>query len=96
MPKPLFRSDLPVQSLATITQTALSCGVGILLASKLQRNAQRNTALAMLSVGALATLPLVFEIVSRRWLGPTTERGMRRKLDSIRQDSGWSEDAEIV
>ncbi len=96
MPKAPYRPEIPVQSLATITQTALSCGVGILLASKLQRNAQRNTALAMLSVGALATLPLVFELISRRMLGPTTERGMRKTLDSIRRDSGWVEDAEIV
>jgi len=94
MSKP-YRPEIPVQSLATITQTALSCGVGLLLATKLPRNAQRNTALAMLSVGALATLPLVFEVLTRRWLGPTTERGMRKTLDSIRRDPGLSEGAEI-
>lgn len=96
MSKPLFRSEIPVQSLVTITQTAVSCGVGLLLASKLQRDTRRTAALAMLSVGALSTLPLVFEIISRRWLGPTTERGMRKTLESIRHDAGISEDAEIV
>jgi len=96
MPKPLFRSELPVQSLVTITQTAVSCGVGLLLAGKLRRSAQRNTALAMLSVGALSTLPLVFELLSRRWDGPTTARGMRRTLDRIRQDPGISDGAEVV
>jgi hypothetical protein len=96
MPKPLFKSEIPVQSLVTITQTAVSCGIGLLLASKLRRNAQRNTAVAMLSVGALSTLPLVFEVLSRRWLGPTTERGMRRTLESIREDSGFSDEAEVV
>ena len=96
MSKPLFKSELPVQSLVTITQTAVSCGIGLLLASKLQRNAQRNTAFAMLSVGALSTLPLVYELVSRKIAGPKTERGMRRKLESIREDSGFADDAEIV
>ena len=96
MAKPLFKSEIPLQSLLTVTQTTLSCGIGLLLASKLRRNAQRNTAVAMLSVGALSTLPLVFELVSRRIRGPQTERGMRRTLDSIRQDYGFSDDAEIV
>lgn len=96
MSKPLFKSDLPVQSLVTITQTAVSCGIGLLLASKLQRNTQRNAAYAMLSVGALSTLPLVYDLVSRRIKGPNTERGMRRTLESIRDDSGISDDVEIV
>ncbi len=100
MSKPLFKSDLPVQSLAAVTQTAVSCGIGLLLATKLQRNAQRTTAFAMLGVGALATLPLVYELVARRLSGPKTERGMRRTLDTIRHDSGFdpgfADDAEIV
>jgi len=96
MSKPLFKSDLPVQSLVTITQTAVSCGIGLLLAGKLQRNAQRTTAWAMISVGALSTLPLVYDRVSRKIAGPKTERGMRRKLESIREDSGFADDAEIV
>jgi hypothetical protein len=96
MSKPLFKSELPVQGLVTITQTAVSCGVGLLLASKLQRNAQRNTAWAMLTVGALSTLPLVYDLISRKVAGPKTERGMRRTLESIREDSGFADDAEIV
>lgn len=96
MSKPLLKSDLPVQSLLTITQTAVSCGIGLLLASKLKRDTQRNTALAMLSIGALSTLPLVYELVARRIKGPNTERGMRRTLESIRDDSGIVDDAEIV
>ncbi len=96
MSKPLLKSDLPVQSLLTITQTAVSCGIGLLLASKLQRNTQRNAALAMLSIGALSTLPLVYELIARRIKGPNTERGMRRTLESIRDDSGVVDDAEVV
>ncbi len=96
MPKPLFKSERPVQSLVTITQTAVSCGVGLWLAGKLQNQARRNTALAMFSVGALSTLPLVYDLVSRKISGPKTERGMRRRLESIREDSGFADDAEIV
>jgi len=96
MSKPLLKSELSVQSLATITQTAVSCGIGLLLADKLDREARRNTALAMLSVGALSTLPLLFDFVARRVGGPNTERGMRRTLDSIRGEAGFSDDAEVV
>ena len=96
MSKPLFKSDLSTQSFVTITQTALSCGIGLLLASKLRRNVQRNTAITLLSVGALTTLPLVYDVVSRFWLGPTTKRGMRKTLESIRDDSGISDDANFL
>jgi hypothetical protein len=100
MSKQIVKSEVLAHSLVTITQTALSFGIGVLLASKLPRRAQRNTAIATLAVGALSTLPLVLEIISRRVQGPSTERGMRKTLESIRDDSGLydsgiANDAEI-
>ena len=94
MSKPQLKSEVPVQALATVAQSALGCGLGILLAGWLRRDARRNTAITLFSVGALCTLPLVYELVSRRLRGPSTERGMRRTLDSIRRDSGILEDAD--
>ena len=95
MSRPQFQPEVPVQSLTAIAQTALSCGVGMLLAGKLRRKAQRNTGAVMLSVGALCALPVLYEVLSRRWRGPNTERGMRKTLESIRHDPGISEDADV-
>jgi hypothetical protein len=88
MSKQIVKSEVLANSLVTITQTAVGFGIGMLLANKLPRSAQRNTAIAMLSVGALTTLPLIIEAISRRVQGPTTERGMRRTLATIRDDAG--------
>ena len=95
MSKRQSRSEIPVQCLVSVAQTAFSCGVGMLLAGKLRRDARQNTALALLSVGALATLPLIYEALFRRFGGPTTEHGMRKTLDSIRNDRGISEDVDL-
>jgi hypothetical protein len=95
MPKPQHLDSVPVTSLVTVTQTAVGCGIGLLLAGRLSRSAQRNTAMALLSVGAVSVAPLVIDLISRRRNRPESERGMRRRLESIRHDSGISEDAEI-
>ena len=85
----------PVISLVAVTQTAVGCGVGLLLAGKLGRTAQRTTALALFSVGVISTVPLVVDLFSKRLNRPHSERGMRRRLASIRGDSGFPEDAEV-
>jgi len=86
---------VPVTSLVTVTQTAVGCGIGLLLARRLGRSAQRNTALALFAVGLVSVAPLVVDLIARRRNRPGSERVMRRRLESIRHDSGISEDAEI-
>ena len=84
-----------VTSLVALTQTAIGCGVGLLLAGKLGRTAQRTTAIAVLSVGVASTLPLVYGLISKRLNRPESARAQRRTLDSIRHDSGLGEDAHL-
>lgn len=92
----MSKSSETVQtSLLAITQTAVGCGVGLLLAGKLGRPAQKTTAATMISVGALLALPVLVAAVVRTVNKPTSARGMRRRLDSIRQDSGLRDEAEI-
>ena len=86
---------VPVLSLVAVTQTAVGCGVGLLLAGKLGRTAQRTAALALFSVGVISTVPLVVDLFSKHHNRPESERGMRRRLESIRDDSGFSEDVEV-
>ena len=88
-------SDPLQTSLLAITQTALGCGIGLLVAGKLGRPAQKTTAATLLSLGALLALPAVLDNVSKRLSGPGSARGERRRLESIRTDAGYADDAEV-
>jgi ABC-type amino acid transport system permease subunit len=93
---PLKTQDaVPVTSLVAVTQTALGFGAGLLLAGAMRRSAQKATAIAMLSVGVISTVPLVVDFVMKYLNKPGSARGQRRRLASIRDDSGISEDADI-
>ncbi len=86
----------PLQtSLLAITQTAVGCGIGLLLAGKLRRPAQKTTAATLLGVGALLAMPWVVETVLERLNGPGSARGERRRLDSIRTDAGYADDTDV-
>jgi len=86
---------VPVASLLTVTQTTVGCGIGLLLAQRLGRAAQRNTAFALFAVGAVSVAPLILDLIAKRRNRPGSERVMRRRLESIRHDSGIAEEAEI-
>ncbi len=88
-------ADFPMASLATITQTAVGCGIGMLIAGKLKRPAQKTTAIALLSIGLISTVPLVYRFFSQHWNCPDSDRAMRKRLASIREHSGFSDDTEI-
>ena len=78
----------------TLTQTAVGCGLGLLLAGVLRRSTQRTTAYALLSVGLLSAAPLLADLVARQLNRPESERAMRRRLDSIRRVHGVSDEVE--
>lgn len=82
-------------SLLAVTQTAVGCGLGLLLGGKMSRSAQKTTAFTLLGVGALLALPAIVDAVTDLIAGPDTERGVKKSLDSIREDSGLPDDAEI-
>jgi len=93
----MSKSSGPVQtSLLAITQTAVGCGIGLLIAGKLGRPAQKTTATTMISIGALLALPVVVTAIIRAVNRPESARGMRRRLDSIRRDSGYPDELEIL
>ena len=81
-------SDFTQTSLLAVTQTAVGCGIGLLLAGKLQRPTQKTTGATLLSLGVLLAVPAVVQTVVRVWQSPESDRGMRKRLDSIRQDPG--------
>ncbi|MGC3988218.1 MAG: hypothetical protein QM796_00770 [Chthoniobacteraceae bacterium] len=84
---------LSATALISFAQAAIGCGAGLLLAGKLGRKAQRITALVLVGAGAAAAIPAVVDSVSTHL--NQTARGQRRRLDSIRQDAGFPEDADV-
>lgn len=92
---PKKQPDALNTSLLAVTQTAVGCGLGLLLGGKMSRSAQKTTAFTLLGVGALLALPAIVNAISDVIAGPDTERGARKSLDSIRHDSGLPDDAEV-
>jgi ABC-type spermidine/putrescine transport system permease subunit II len=82
-------------SLLAVTQTAVGCGLGLLLGGKMGQRARRATAFSLLGVGALLALPAIVEAVGKAIAGPQTDRGARKSLDSIRRASGLPDDSDV-
>jgi ABC-type Fe3+ transport system permease subunit len=92
---PKKQPDALNTSLLAVTQTAVGCGLGLLLGGKMSRSAQKTTAFTLLGVGAILALPAIVDAISNVIAGPDTERGAKKSLDSIRHDSGLPDDAEV-
>jgi|WetSurMetagenome_2_1015567.scaffolds.fasta_scaffold781008_1 hypothetical protein len=93
--KPVQTECLTTTSLVALAQTAIGCGIGLLLAGRMGRTAQRTAAIAVLTVGVVTTIPVVYEIFSRQVNHPQSARRMRKRLESIREDSGFSDEVEV-
>ena len=87
--------QIEVTSLVALTQAAVGCGLGLLLANKFQSTARKITGWIMVSLGVASVAPLLIGFFTRTANHPGSARAMRRRLDSIRQDSGLSENADV-
>ena len=95
LPRHQLLDHLPVTGIVAVTQTAVGCGLGLLLSGHMRNKAKRNAAIAMLSVGLVSTLPVVVDFFAKKMNRPESARSMRKRLESIRQDSGFSENADV-
>ncbi|PYJ07848.1 MAG: hypothetical protein DMF06_14700, partial [Verrucomicrobia bacterium] len=86
---PKTAEQIPLDGLLALTRTAIGLGVGILVADKIRRPLRQATAIALVSVGAIAAVPLLVKIALERINRPESERGSRNRLRSIRGDSGY-------
>jgi hypothetical protein len=82
-------------SLRAMTPTVVGCAIGLLLAGKLGRPTQKVTAASLLGIGVLLATPALTGLVSNAVVGPGSTRGARRRLESIRTDSGFPDEADI-
>ena len=86
----------PALGLLAVTRAALGCGIGMMVANKFQRTSTRQTtAIALLSVGVLGSLPWLVQGVLHVVNRPGSARSMQRRLESIRENVGFESSAEI-
>jgi len=85
----------PLDRLLVLTRAALGLGLGMLMADKIKRPARQAAAIALVSVGALAAVPLLVKVALERINRPESERGSRARLRSIRGDSEYRSEFDI-
>lgn len=89
---PKSAEELPLDGLLTFARTAFGLGIGMLVAEKIRRPVRKAAGIALVSVGALAAVPLLVNVAMERINRPESERGSRNRLRSIRGDSGYQSD----
>ena len=92
---PKTTEQLPLDGLLTLTRAAFGLGIGMLVADKIKSPVRQAAAIALVSVGALAAVPLLVKLAMERINSPQSERGSRKRLRSIRDDVGYSPEDDI-
>lgn len=95
LPISIAKTSEPLDGLLMLTRAAIGLGVGMLMADKIKRPVRQAAAIALVSVGALAAVPLLVKVALERINRPESERAMRARLRSIRDDSGYRSDVDI-
>jgi hypothetical protein len=95
LPISIPKTSEPLDGLLILTRAAFGLGLGMLMADKIKGPARQATAIALVSVGALAVVPLLIKVALERINRPESERGSRARLRSIRGDSGYRPDFDI-
>ena len=90
-----FSRNLSATSVAAVAEMAVGVGAGLLVADQLGKSARQRFGLVALLAGLAATVPLLIGAGVRvnRELGEG--RRTRRRLETIRHDSGFAEDGEF-
>lgn len=82
--------------LRSASRAAVGAGIGLMVAKKIRNDSARQaTALTLLSLGLLATLPAVVGWVVRTLDRPESVRGYQRRLRSIREGYGLEPESEL-
>src|SRR6266851_10086837 len=87
--------QLPLDGLLVLTRAAFGLGLGMLVADKIKRPIRQATAIALVSVGALAAVPLLVRVALERINRPESDRGSRNRLRSIRGDAGYGSELDL-
>lgn len=90
-----FSQNLSATSVAAVAEMAVGVGAGLLVADQLGRSARQRLGLVALIAGLAASIPLLIGAGVRvnRELGEG--RRTRRRLETIRHDSGFPDDGDF-
>ena len=92
---PKAAEEIPLDGLLSLARTTFGLGIGMLVADKIRRPVRQAAAIALVSVGTLAAVPLLVKAAMERINRPESERGSRNRLRSIRHDSGYQSDTDV-
>lgn len=92
---PKSPDELPLDGLLTVTRTAFGLGIGMLVADRIKQPARQATAIALVSVGAIAAIPYLVKVAMTQINRPESERASRNRLRSIRDDYGYPSDHDV-
>jgi len=95
LPISIAKASEPLDGLLILTRAAFGLGVGMLMADKIKRPVRQAAAIVLVSVGALAAVPLLVKVALERINRPESERASRARLRSIRSDSGYQSEVDI-
>jgi hypothetical protein len=95
LPISIPKTSEPLEGLLVLTRTAFGLGLGMLMADKIKQPLRQAAAIALVSIGALAAVPLLVKVALERINRPESERGSRARLRSIRGDSGYRSEIDI-
>lgn len=94
-PQKSFPTSASMSGLFSLAQAAIGCGVGLLIADKLKKNKQ-TTVITLFSVALASVVPVVATYIASQVNAPESKRSVRKRLRSIREDSGWDDEVNIV
>ena len=75
-------------ALLTVSQGAVGCGLGLLLAGKINERKRNVAAIGLLSLALGATITAGVGLLTNLVNGPRSRLGVRRRLRSIREGDG--------
>src|SRR3954453_12908783 len=86
--------QVPLDGLLTLARTAFGLGIGMLIADKVRHPFRQATAIALVSVGVLAAVPLLVKVAKKQINRQDSDGESRNRLPSIPDASGLGSDTD--
>lgn len=90
-----FSQNLSATSVAAAAEMAVGVGAGLLVADQLGKSARQRIGIVALVAGLAATIPLLIGAGVRVNRELSEGRRTRRRLETIRHDSGLPDDGDF-